>query len=136
MITNADITIYNYYIGSDRLPVYLETQIKGVNWYTKQEVDVDNGLKSADNYKIRIPVDAYTQRKEYIDPERFKALSLDEAKQYWTIDNGDYFVKGLHGPVQKESEIRQNNLCGKVVSWSDNRRGSLCMQHFRLGGVR
>lgn len=136
MITNTDITIYNAHLRPDKLIVYLETQIKGVNWYTKQEVQVDNGLKSADNYKIRIPANADTQGKRYIDTERFKSLSTEEAKKYWTIDNGDLFVKGLHGPVQKETEIRNKGLYGKVVSWSDNRRGSLCMQHFRIGGAR
>ena len=129
MVTNADI-------DADGLSAYLETQIKGVNWYTKQEVEVDKGLKSADNYKIRIPVNADTQNKKYIDPEAYRRLPLDAARKYWTIDNGDFFTKGLHGPVKKESEIRQKFLYGKVVSWSDNRRGSLASQHFRIGGTR
>lgn len=64
MMTNADLTIYNSH-GVDKKTarkIYLKTQIKGVNFYTKQQTTVtDQGLSSADLYQIRIPLSADTE---------------------------------------------------------------------------
>lgn len=96
MMTNADLTIYNSH-GVDKKTarkIYLKTQIKGVNFYTKQQTTVtDQGLSSADMYQIRIPLSADTQGKEYIDADKYRELSAEEAEKYWTINNGDLFGK-------------------------------------------
>ena len=118
MMTNADLTIYNIH-GVDKKTarkIYLKTQIKGVNFYTKQQTTVtDQGLSSADLYQIRIP------------------LSAEEAEKYWTINNGDLFGKGLLEDFEKELEFLKQQYTGKVLSFSDNRRGSL--PHWRIGGA-
>ena len=114
--------------------IYLKTQIRGVNFYTKQVTNVfDQGLKSADLYQIRIPLSADTQGKQYIDADLYKKLSDEEAVHYWTINNGDLFGKGLLEDFEKESEFLKQQYTGKVLSFSDNRRGSL--QHWKIGGT-
>ena len=136
MITNADLTIYNKRGVNKKTArtIYLKTQIRGVNFYTKQVTNVfDQGLKSADLYQIRIPLSADTQGKQYIDADLYKKLSDEEAVHYWTINNGDLFGKGFLEDFEKESEFLKQQYTGKVLSFSDNRRGSL--QHWKIGGT-
>ena len=70
MITNADLTIYNNR-GVDKKTarkIYLKTQIKGVNFYTKQQTTVtDQGLSSADLYQntsMQTSIGDYLQKKQ------------------------------------------------------------------------
>lgn len=137
MITNADITIFNKR-RTDKAtgrPVYFGTQIKGVSFYTDQKIRIteEAGIISKDMYKIRIPETADTEGKQYIDAEKYKTLTDEEAAGYWTIDNDDLFGKGLLSDFGKESEFLKRQYTGKVISFSDNRRGGL--SHWRIGGV-
>ena len=135
MITNADLTIFNYR-GTDKTTgraTYFRTQIRGVSFYTEQKVQVtDKGLVSADLYKIRIPEDADTQGKQYIDADQYAQLSDSDASSYWTINNGDLFGRGLLDDFEKESEFLKRQYTGKVLSFADNHRGGL--PHWRIGG--
>ena len=137
MITNADLTIYNKR-RVDRITgrtVYFPTQITGVHFYTQQKVRItdESGVASADIYKIRIPESADAQGKRYIDADQYKKLSDEEALGYWTISNDDLFGKGLLGMFEKESDFLKQQYTGKVLSFSDNRRGGL--PHWRIGGA-
>ena len=60
-------------------------------------------------------------------------MTDEEASRYWTIDNDDLFGKGLLPKFEKEADFLKRQYTGKVVSFSDNRRGGL--PHFRIGGV-
>lgn len=137
MITNADITIFNKrrIDKASGRPVYFRTQIKGVSFYTEQKVRVteEAGVISKDMYKIRIPETADTGGKQYIDADAYKALADEEAAGYWTIDNDDLFGKGLLPEFEKEADFLKRQYTGKVLSFSDNRRGGL--PHWRIGGV-
>lgn len=136
MVTNADITLYNY-VETPQKQEWIGTQIKGVSFYTKQETAAEKtGLVSQDSYQIRIPTTADTQGKLFVDPDKYLALTEEERAGRWTIDNGSIFVKGLYGAIKKESDILNLPYSGKVVSFSDNRRGSPRMYHFRIGGKR
>lgn len=136
MMTNADLTIYNKRGVNKKTArtVYLKTHIRGVSFYKKQVTNVsDQGLKSADLYQIRIPLSADTQGKQYIDADKYRELSAEEAEKYWTINNGDLFGKGLLDDFEKESEFLKQQYTGKILSFSDNRRGNL--QHWKIGGA-
>ncbi len=137
MITNADLTLFNKRRIDKRTgrPVYLRTWIKGVSFYTDQKVKVteEAGVISKDMYKIRIPEGADAEGKQYVDAERYKSMTDEEASRYWTIDNDDLFGKGLLPEFEKEADFLRHQYTGKVVSFSDNRRGGL--PHFRIGGV-
>ena len=74
-----------------------------------------------------------TEGKEYIDADKYRELSAEEAEKYWTINNGDLFGKGLLEDFEKESEFLKKQYTGKILSFSDNQRGSL--PHWRIGGA-
>lgn len=135
MITNADITIYNHHVnGEKKCEEYLSTVIRGVNWYTNQKINVQDGaIQSVDLYKIRIPETANTEEKTYINPDKFLLLPDDVVKQYWTIENGDLFIKGISDMSYQDLIKGDNQKACKVKSWSDNRRGFA--PHFRIGGA-
>lgn len=135
MITNADITLYNhYYDKSTRLDKWKKTVIRGVHFYVDHKVSVgDNGLNSADIYKIRIPVDADIQG-EYLSEDEWIARG-ENVMGRWTLQSDDIVVLGecdmnIDRPAQLKEAGRR--YC-KVTSWSDNRFGGL--PHWRIGGV-
>lgn len=135
MITNADITLYNhYYDKSTRLDKWKKTVIRGVHFYVDHKVSVgDNGLNSADIYKIRIPVDADIQG-EYLSEDEWIARG-ENVMGRWTLQSDDIIVLGecdmnIDRPAQMKEAGRR--YC-KVTSWSDNRFGGL--PHWRIGGV-
>ena len=135
MITNADITIYNRKRNPETKKMeYCRTILKGVHWYTDQKVTVgENGLKSADVYKIRVPMD--NREDNYLTPEKYAALPWGEHTKYWTIENGDLFIKGeVELEITKPSDLESpHSPWGTVVSYSDNRFGGL--PHIRIGGA-
>ena len=135
MITNADITLYNhYYDKSTRLDKWKKTVIRGVHFYVDHKVVVgDNGVNSADVYKIRIPVDADMQG-EYLSEDDWIARG-ENVMGRWTLQSDDIVVLGecdmnIDRPAQLKEAGRR--YC-KVTSWSDNRFGGL--PHWRIGGV-
>lgn len=127
MITNADLTLYHIWINPEtRKKEYHRTVVRNVHWYTDQKTALgDGGLKSADEYKIRIPLESCTG---YLPPMEYKGTTEGS----WTIENGDLFVCGVVDlEIEKASELSVYHP-GQVLSWSDNRRGSL--PHIRIGG--
>lgn len=135
MITNADITLYNhYYDKNTRLDKWKKTVIHGVHFYVDHKVSVgDNGVNSADIYKIRIPVDADIQG-EYLPEDEWNARG-ENVMGRWTLQSDDIVVLGecdmnIDRPAQLKEAGRR--YC-KVTSWSDNRFGGL--PHWRIGGV-
>lgn len=134
MITNADITLYNHYYDKDtRLDKWKKTVIRGVHFYVDHKVSVgDNGVNSADIYKIRIPVGADIQG-EYLSEDDWRACG-ENVMGRWTLQNDDIVVLGecdmnIDRPAQLKEAGRR--YC-KVTSWSDNRFGGL--PHWRIGG--
>lgn len=134
MITNESLTIYNRKLDPEtRQYVYRRTEIPNVHWYTDQKVSIgDNGLISADLYKIRIPAGRQTER--FVPADKYAALPYGEEKRCWTVENGDLFVKGIvRDEITKESDLKNKHyVYGKVLSFSDNRKGRI--PHIRIGG--
>ena len=72
MITNADVTVYNR-IGGDstHYDTWIRTVLHGVHVHVDHKTAVtDNGLKSAEVYKIRIPTDI-PEAGQYLPPDQF-----------------------------------------------------------------
>ena len=137
MITNTDITIYNRKLNPEtRQYTWHRTELRGVHWYTDQKVQVladSKGLSSADSINIRIPTGGRSER--YLPPEEYAALSYGKKTLYWTVENGDLFVRGIvQDEIKKESDLQNKHyLVGKVLSHSDNRFG--LNPHIRIGGA-
>lgn len=134
MIINDSLTIYNRKLNLEtKQYVYNRTEIPEIHWYTDQKTSVsDKGLASADIYKIRIPGN---QTGNFLPASEYAALSFGEEKNYWTVENGDLFVKGIvTDEITKESDLKNKHyVYGKVMSYSDNRKGGI--PHIRIGGA-
>lgn len=137
MRTNADITVYNRKLNtSSKRYEYNRIEIHSVWLYVANKVSMtekDKGLESADMHKIRIPKKSFPDG--YLSPEAYFQLPSDQAKSYWTIENGDLFVKGIvKDEITKESDLQNKGyLVGKVLNHSENFFG--CNQHIRIEGA-
>lgn len=134
MQTNADITLYNHkYNKITRRDEWHRTVILGVHFYVDNKVVLgDNGLNSADVYKIRIPEDAECVSC-YIDEDAY--AGMEQVEGTWTLQNDDYIVLGICDmEIERPSDLKQihNQYC-KITSWSDNRFGG--QPHWRIGGM-
>lgn len=134
MLTNATITIFN------RIPdkvskkfVYVPHVIPKVWFHTKQKSSVgENGLKSADEYQIRIP---YSECMDWLPSDEF--LKFEDPSKNWTVQNGDLFIVGVWNGADRVSgmnEIKKefSGVVGEVLSHSENFFGS--SKHIRIGG--
>lgn len=91
MNVNANCTIYNKYIV-DGDEAYQRTQIVDIEWDSRKGANVlaTGGNIAADAAKIVIPV---SRGANYLAPSAWQALTTKTGK--WTIQVGDYIVKGL-----------------------------------------
>lgn len=133
MTTNADITVYNHKYNKDtRLDDWSRTVIHGVHFYVDNKVAiVDNGLKSADIYKVRIPEDAVCE-KGFLPDDQY--ASRDDVSQFWTLQDGDIIVLGVcEDEIERPADLKEKKgrYC-TIMSWSDNRFGGL--PHWRVCG--
>lgn len=134
MITDAVVTIYNRVRGNkSTLDTWHRTVLDPAHVYIDTKVSVgDDGLNTADDYKIRIPGEIACADK-YLAPDEYQ--KSEESANHWTIQNDDYVVIGDSSvEIEKPADLKKLNLkCCRVVSWSDNRRGAT--PHWRIGGV-
>lgn len=128
---DINITVYNY---CDADETYYPTRIRGVDWYGGQAVSVgDKGLRSADQYTIRIPDPPDAELKVYVDCKVYQRLSASERVRCWTLREGDRIVKGiLYDKIQSPKEFIKFPECVTVLGVSDNRRGSPATRHFKV----
>lgn len=142
MITNCDVTLFNArYDANERRNIYVPTVIKGVSLALAQGTSGSfDSMSTTRNARIRIPIDADTEGKTYVDEVTYSNMDDEEASRHWTIQNSDVFVTM---EVHPEEEIRDpsllNHLYGHaytVNSFADNTtRGIQSMKHWRMGGV-
>lgn len=134
MLTNATITIFNRIPdGAGKKFVYVPHVIPKVWFHTNQKSSAgENGLKSADEYQIRIP---YSECEDWITSDVF--LKLEYPSKNWTVQNGDLFIVGVWSGGDRVSgmnEIKKefSGVAGEVLSHSENFFGS--SEHIRIGG--
>ena len=126
------VTVYNRVSGdSTHYDTWNRTVLHGVHVHVDHKTAVtDNGLKSAEVYKIRIPADI-PEAEKYLPPDQFACCG---GYGYWTIQNDDQIVLGeCQIEIERPADLKAvfQKRC-KVMSWSDNRFGSL--PHWRIGG--
>lgn len=138
MITNADMTIFNYwYNPATKQKEYRPTRICGVHWHTEQKTAIENGgIVSADQFKIRIPKDAHVEmNRRFADQKRYALLSPSEVDLFWTADKDDLIVReivedmvtGLKDLKSRYSEAGKIQSC--TVNWFGYN------PHIRIGGA-
>lgn len=92
-LCNDIITLYNAQFDPEEdLDIYQRTVIRGVHWYSEVSTNVDSsGLKAANKYTLRIPVDADFGDKVYIDPINYAG---SDAETFFTLRAGDIIIRG------------------------------------------
>lgn len=123
ILCNETVTVFNARLDQEKgYDVYIPTVITGVSWFCEIASTVDSsGLKAANKYHIRIPVDADFSGKAYADP---LAYAAGDADSLFTLKTGDIIVKG----AIEESGLKPADLqkrCGEIVTIlgvTDNRR--------------
>ena len=131
---NKTITVFNKRqdptTGYD---AYYPTVITGVSFYSEISSNVsDEGLRAANIFTIRIPVDADFSGKSYVSPVDYKA-SLTPASVF-TLDNGDTIVEAAVTTSKTPAELQE--LYGEVVTIlgvTDN-RDRRCAPHWKVVG--
>lgn len=133
MFTNhSNITVFSSKkIGRETFwnAAYLEN----VNFYGSDQLLVgDKEVKTSDEYIVRVP-DAVLQRYRYVDPRTYKSLPLEETSNCFTLQKGDYIVKGyVDINVSSSADIIQNCEAMKIVSVTENLNASAYSRHIKL----
>lgn len=139
MMVNSDITVFNKrYDRTERTERFHGTKIRGVSFYSRKGTSSGNKeLSKSDSYTIRIPADADTSGKEYVDQKAYSELGDDIFSGYWTLQPGAIIIQGLVD-LETATETELRKLYPEVVfvrNFTDNRsRGSANMNHWRVGG--
>ena len=106
-LCNETITVFNARLDAESdYDIYFATVIKGVSWFCDIASNVDSsGLKAANKFTIRIPVDADFGGKSYLDPKAYAETESPEVA--FTLHSGDIIVKGA---VTDVNNIRPADL--------------------------
>ena len=116
--------------------VYEKTVISGISWYsTIKTVVSDTGLKSANQFTIRIPLDADFSGKAYCDPASY--TGAEDVSGLFTLRQGDVIVKGavpasIVTPAQAHKAYPDTAFTIQGVT--DNRRAPNA-KHWRVVGA-
>ena len=137
MITNAAITIYNRR-RSGRNSVLIPTVISEASWFYGRRAARGQFIDNEDSYQVRIPYDADTSGKTYVNPAQYASMTDEEAAGYWTIQIDDIVLKGEHTTeVNDDRALRElTDDLFVVNTFADNTiRGSDAVKHWRIGGL-
>ena len=132
------ITLYNgrYEPRLDR-EVWRLTLIEGVSWYqTSGAAQRKTQLSPQDTLFLRIPIDARTKGKIYVDPLEYKRLA--DPTDTYTLNEGDIVVHGI-ADVDILSPAEAHRLypgAVTILSVRDNRRAPNAPHFLVLGGQK
>ena len=106
---NETITVFNSFVDDDKgYDVYAPTVIRGVSWYEDIVSNVDeSGLRAANKFVIRIPVDADFSGKTYV-----KAYTGAEGT--FTLRHGDIIVHAEETEGLNPAALKQKY--GEIVT--------------------
>lgn len=126
-LCNDTITVFNARLDPDTgVDVYYPTVISGVSWYLHTVTNIDNagGLRAANQFTVRVPVDADFSGKSYATPAAFAAAA--DPSQLFTLKAGDTLVHGVvEGAALGMRPAELHKLYDEVVTVlavTDNRR--------------
>lgn len=120
-LCNEIVTVFNSKFDQEAdKDVYHGTVITGVSWFCEIVSTVDQGLKAANRFTVRIPEDADFGGKRYVSPAEY--ASTADVEELFTLANGDVIVKGIiEGPIRpKDMHGRADALT--ILGVTDNRR--------------
>ena len=105
------ITVFNaWYDEETGYDTYVPTVIRGVSWYCDIASTVDaTGLKAANRFTIRIPVDADFSGKCYTEPVAY----ADPVSQF-TLNQGDVIIRGEETQPLNPAQLKDKY--GEIVT--------------------
>lgn len=116
--------------------VYEKTVISGISWYsTIKTVVGDTGLKSANQFTIRIPIDADFSGKAYSDPASY--TGAEDVSGLFTLRQGDVIVKGaVPSSIITPAQVHKAypDTAFTIQGVTDNRRAPNA-KHWRVVGA-
>jgi hypothetical protein len=131
MLTNlTSITIFSAKkLG--RETVWFGYQLSGVNYHGSSKTVVgDKEVTAAEEYTVRIPAE---QLADYLDSNTWKAMSVDELFGHFTLQKGDYVVKGLvDTEVSSSAEILKIPDVKVISEITENLHASSYSRHIKL----
>lgn len=117
-----------------RKDVYRATVIVGASWHGSIDTAIDDGLKAANKYIVRIPATADFGGKEYASPLDY--ANAEDVSKLFTLKNGDIIVRGaLEGDNLKPADIHRNYEAFTVLGVTDNRRENTRARHWKVIGA-
>ena len=128
------ITVFNRRVNTEtRMEDYVPTVIKGVSWYGHLRTGVgDRGLRTANEFTIRIPVDADFGGKTYVDSKTYREATLISG--LFTLSSDDIVLKGEAAIGVNPATLPETNAdCFRILGVTDNRRAPNA-PHIRVVG--
>ena len=103
---NETITVFNTRLDDDKgYDLYVPTIIRGVSWFCEIASNVDSsGLKAANKFIIRIPVDADFSDKAYVPPA---AYAGGDPNTVFTLKQGDVIVHGEEMEPMQPAQLQE-----------------------------
>jgi len=103
---NETITVFNTRLNDDKgYDLYVPTIIRGVSWFCEIASNVDSsGLKAANKFIIRIPVDADFSDKAYVPPA---AYAGGDPNTVFTLKQGDVIVHGEETEPMQPAQLQE-----------------------------
>lgn len=134
-LCNETVTVFNKrWDAENGWDIYVPTVIHGVSWYCEIASAVDNtGLHAANRFTVRIPEDADTGEKAYVDPITYAEEPI--VAGLWTLKNGDIIVKAeIDDETLTPAQLHERYPdCMTVLGVTDNRRAPNA-PHFKVVG--
>lgn len=136
-LCDETITVFNARFDSEHdKDTYVPTVIVGASWFCEIASNVDSsGLKAADKFTVRIPLDANFGGKNYVDPVSYAAAA--DPSSIFTLQNGDIIVKGdahLATDPRPATLKKAYTDCITVLGVTDNRRAPNA-KHWKVVGA-
>ena len=135
-LCNETITVFNARLDEETdMDVYCSTIISGVSWFSEIAASVEGagGLKAANKFTIRVPMDAAFSGKAYAEPI---AYAGGDPNYLFTLKNGDIIVRG----AVDEQGLRPADLKKKypeivtILGVTDNTRAPRS-KHWKVVGA-
>lgn len=112
---------------------YHGTVITGVTWFCEIVSTVNEGLKAANKFTIRIPEDADFSGKTYAAPLTY--AGAEDVSGLFTLRNGDIVVRGAVTVTGlRPAELHKNYEAFTILGVTDNRR-SPNAPHWKVVGA-
>lgn len=131
---NETITVFNAKLaGAQGYDEYHGSVISGVSWFCEIVSTVDQGLKAANKFIVRIPETADFGGKVYAAPLDY--TNAEDVTKLFTLRNGDIIVRGaVTDSGLKPAELHKRYEAFTILGVTDDRRAAHA-PHWKVVGA-